>query len=126
MMNKLNSFELNFNFKIENLKNYVFAFAALFVCLLIIYGNSFNCEWLFDDYPNIVDNKNVHLKTLSWADISKIFDKTPTQGLPRPVAYFSFALNYYSGALDVFGYHLVNFAVHYITSIFLFLFITRP
>ncbi len=125
MINKLNSFQLNCNFKTPDSRNYIFAFVALFTCLLIIYGNSFNCEWLFDDYPNIVQNKNIHLQTLSWSDISNIFKQTPTQGLPRYVAYLSFALNYYSGGLNVFGYHAVNFAIHFITTIFLFLFIYK-
>ncbi len=39
------------------------------------------------------------------------------------MAYLSFAINYYFGGLDVFGYHLVNFAVHYLSAVFLFLFI---
>ena len=41
----------------------------------------------------------------------------------RPVSYFTFAMNYYFDGLDVFGYHVVNFFIHYIASVFLFLFI---
>ncbi|MGD8986241.1 MAG: tetratricopeptide repeat protein, partial [Desulfobacteraceae bacterium] len=43
--------------------------------------------------------------------------------LYRPVACLSFALNYYFGELDVLGYHLVNIFIHFLASIFLFLFI---
>jgi len=125
LINKLNSFELKHNFIFLNSRNYAFAFIAIFISLLIIYGNSFNCEWLFDDYTNILLNKNIHIQTLSWPDLSKVLEKTPTQGLPRTVAYLSFALNYYAGGLDVFGYHLVNFFIHYITAVFLFLFIYK-
>ena len=123
MINKLNSFDLNINWQFPNLRNYIFAFVSLFVFLLIIYGNSFHCEWQFDDIPNIVENVNVHMKSLFWTDIKKSFHITPAQGLPRPVAYLSFGLNYYSGGLDVFGYHVVNFVIHYIAAAFLFLFI---
>jgi tetratricopeptide (TPR) repeat protein len=123
MINKLNSFDLNLKWQFPNLRNYTFAFVSLFVFLLIIYGNSFNCEWQFDDIPNIVENVNVHLKSLFWTDIKKSFHITPAQGLPRPVAYLSFGLNYYSGGLNVFGYHVVNFIIHYLAALFLFLFI---
>jgi protein O-mannosyl-transferase len=123
MINKNNSFDLNLNWKFPDLRNYTFAFLSLFLFLIIIYGNSFRCEWQFDDVPNIVENTNVHLKSLFWTDIKKSFHITKAQGLPRPVAYLSFGLNYYSGGLDVFGYHVVNFVIHYVAALFLFLFI---
>ena len=41
----------------------------------------------------------------------------------RPIAGLSLGLNYYFGGTDVFGYHLVNFFIHLLASIFLFLFI---
>jgi len=123
MINKLNSFDLNLHWRFSNWKKYTFAFLSLFVCLIIIYGNSFHCDWQFDDSPNILENRDVHLKTLSWTDIKKAFHFTPVQGLPRPVAYLSFGLNYYSGGLDVFGYHVVNFTIHCLATAFLFLFI---
>lgn len=43
--------------------------------------------------------------------------------LHRPVAYMSFALNYSLGGLDVFGYHLVNIAIHIITGVGVYLLI---
>ena len=35
----------------------------------------------------------------------------------------SFALNYKLGGMDVFGFHVVNFIIHYLAAVFLFLFI---
>jgi Tfp pilus assembly protein PilF len=43
--------------------------------------------------------------------------------LLRPLSYFSFALNYKFGGMDVFGFHVVNFIIHYLAAVFLFLFI---
>jgi len=43
--------------------------------------------------------------------------------ISRPVSYVSFALNYYLDGLNVYGYHVVNFIIHYLSSIFLFLFV---
>ena len=41
----------------------------------------------------------------------------------RPVAYISFALNYYLHQYDVLGYHLVNILIHVTTGILLYLFV---
>ena len=97
--------------------------------LLIIYGNSFFGEWHFDDYHNIVDNRNVHLQGLSWQEIRKTFSgisEGSEGGLStRPISYLSFGLNYLFGGTEVFGYHVVNFVIHFAAAVFLFLFICR-
>jgi tetratricopeptide (TPR) repeat protein len=121
MITKDSDFKLNMRRQLPDGKRYIFAFIALFAFLLIIYGNSFHGEWHFDDKLNILQNANVHLKNLSWPDIKETFYFRGS--FSRPVSYFSFALNYYFGGLNVFGYHLVNLAIHYISAIFLFLFI---
>ncbi len=68
----------------------------------IIYSNSFDASFHFDDLPAIVENYTIHR-----FDIQKIFSASP-----RPVLDITFALNYYFGKLDVFGYHLVNLLLH--------------
>lgn len=123
MITKDNGFDLNIRWRFPDGRKYAFAFIALFVFLIIIYGNSFHCEWQFDDKPNIVENKNIFLKTLDWPDIKKTFYEPRGDGISRPLSYFSFALNYYFDKLNVFGYHIVNFIIHYLSSVFLFLFI---
>ena len=111
-----------------DLRNSLFAVVSLLVTLLLIYGNSFFGEWHFDDFNNIVDNRNVHVKGLSWQEIQKTFygvsDGSEGQRISRPLSYLSFGLNYFFGGTEVFGYHVVNFVIHF-TSVFLFLFITK-
>ena len=108
---------------------YPFAAASLLVVLLIVYGNSFFGEWHFDDYHNIVDNRNVHLQGLTWQDIRPTFygiAVEPQGGhVSRPLSYLSFGLNYFFGGTDVFGYHVVNFLIHVAAAVFLFLFVCR-
>jgi len=103
----------------------VFAIVVLSIIIVSIYSNSFDCSWHFDDEANITDNPNLHLRELSWENIRRaLFSNRKTPHVPyRPIACLSFALNYYFGGLDVFGYHLVNIFIHLISSIFLFLFI---
>jgi hypothetical protein len=103
----------------------VFAFITLAAIIFIIYGNSFDCSWHFDDEPNIVDNPNLHLREFTWDSIKQALcsDRNRPKNLYRPVACLSFAINHYFGGLNVFGYHIVNISVHFIASVFLFLFV---
>ena len=123
MISKENSFDLNLKWHFPDTKRYAFVFIALFVSLIIIYGNSFHCAWQFDDLTNIVKNENVHIKTLSWENILKTFyvKGFEKKGIIRPLSYLTFALNYNINGGNVFGYHVVNFAIHYLASIFLFM-----
>lgn len=125
MICKSDDFDLNLHGFIPDARRYAFVFIALLFFLLIIYGNSFNGTWVFDDEPNIVFNKYVHMETLDWGNIQKTFYGIDQKKISRPVAYFTFGLNYYFGRLNVFGYHIVNWIVLYMSGIFLFLFIYR-
>jgi len=102
---------------------YVFAFIALSIIILTTYSNTFHSSWHFDD-EKILKNGQLHLSELNWQNIKKTFFSLPKQPgkLYRPVSSFSLALNYYFSKDKVFGYHLVNVIIHYITAVFLFLF----
>jgi protein O-mannosyl-transferase len=114
-------YELHIPWHFPHLRKYAFFFISLLILLLTVYGNSFHGEWHFDDIPNIIENANVHLRNLSFGGI---YDAFHFRGdLLRPVSYLSLAINYYFGRLETFGYHLINFIIHYVTAILLFLFI---
>ncbi len=108
-------------------KQYAFACISLLIILILIYYNSFQAGWQYDDNVNIVDNPNIHLKTLTWSGIRRSFSGiNPGPALDnRPLSYLTFALNHAIGKLHVVGYHLVNFTIHYCTAMVLFLFILR-
>lgn len=105
----------------------VFTFVTLFIGLIIIYGNSFRASWHYDDYTNIVENRHIHAKNLSWDELKNVVykNKPGKEYNSRPLAFLTFAVNYYISKLDVFYYHTVNFVIHYLASIFLYLFIFR-
>lgn len=102
----------------------IFAFG-----ILVAYSNTFDAGLHYDDSVNIIRNKHVHIDSLDWQSIKGTWFAGGKRGdiyhpvLYRPVAMFSFALNYYFHELNVLGYHIVNTLVHIITAIFLFLFI---
>ena len=117
-------FEITDNHRLLPPKGYFSFFILLFMILLLAYSNSFVCFWQFDDFDNIIGNANLQINTFSWEAIHNSFFGIMGSGRwSRPLSYFSFALNYYIGGYDVFIYHVFNFAIHYLTAVFLFLFI---
>jgi len=88
------------------------AFSILFIAAVatVIYSNSFYASFHFDDTPAIVENYAIHR-----FDLKEIFTTSS-----RPVLDVTFALNYYFGKLDVFGYHLVNLMLHIANGVMLY------
>ncbi|KFO66400.1 hypothetical protein ER57_17685 [Smithella sp. SCADC] len=123
MLTKENGFSLPINFRFPELPKYFFTFISLFIILIAIYSNSFYGEWHFDDFANIVDNPYIQIKSFSWPEIKHCIYGLDQERVSRPLSYFSFALNYKFGGMEVFGFHVVNFIIHYLAAIFLFLFI---
>jgi len=103
-------------------RNRMFTAAGLFMVLLLIYSNSFFSEFHFDDFGNIISNINIQGNGLTWEDLRQSFHgRDFSRGsLNRPVAYLTFALNYRVHGLNPFGYHLVNFFLHYLTAVVLY------
>ena len=118
-------FDRDAEMRLSPCRRNVFAVVAIFVIVLSVYSNTFDASWHFDDEPNILKNKILHLTELNLKNIKGTFFANWDGGgkLYRPVACLSFALNYYFGGTKVYGYHVINFLIHFLSSIFLFLFI---
>jgi tetratricopeptide (TPR) repeat protein len=83
---------------------------------LIAYSNTFTVPFHFDDIFQIADNPAI--KDIgNFLSSSRGYQHNPQ----RYVGYLSFALNYHSGGLEVFGYHLVNLAIHVLNAILVYL-----
>jgi len=96
----------------------IVAFSIALLCI-IIYSNTLNSPFVFDDFPNI--KKNPYFRLID-SDFQRLYDagfKSPNP--TRPVANISFALNYYFGKYDVKGYHVVNITIHIINGILVYL-----
>jgi Tfp pilus assembly protein PilF len=109
---------------VSHLRGFLFASLSLTLLISLIYSNSLDCSWHFDDASNITANPNIHLNDFSWESVKKTFysELLNSEKLYRPISCFTFALNYYIGGLEVLGYHLVNCGIHILAAIFLFLF----
>ncbi len=97
----------------------------LVIPALFAYRNSFDGVFVFDDRPSIVQNPNVR-NAAPWAHPLKAMQAPRNITLSgRPVASFSFAMNYaFAPTLpfkeDVWGYHATNLAIHLISTLLLF------
>ncbi|MBW2481673.1 MAG: tetratricopeptide repeat protein, partial [Deltaproteobacteria bacterium] len=93
----------------------------------LIYFNTLDASWHFDDEPNILNNRGLHIHNLKPESLVRTFFTSPTAGgsisdsLYRPIPCLTFAINWYFGKGDVFGYHLVNIAVHILTTYLIYL-----
>ena len=83
---------------------------VILVVGVVTYANSFAIPFLFDDHFSIVGNPDVH----SLEPIGRFF--TQSRGLPHLLD----TLNYRWGGESVWGYHLVNLAVHLINGLLVF------
>jgi len=89
---------------------------------LVAYSNTFYVPFQFDDRSNIVQNPSIQIRVFTWDSLERLVRNTYKDTI-RVFSYFTLALNYYFGGLNVFGYHLVNFIIHVIAGIFLYWFL---
>ena len=106
----------------------LFSLRTLLLCgtmflVFMIYSSSLEGPFLLDDGRNIEKNSNIRLTRLTWHNLNQI---AHSGLLPnRPLAYISFALNYYFHRYNVVGYRLVNILIHVVTGILLYLVVKR-
>ena len=86
---------------------YFFRWAGLILLGLLIYRQTFQFGFVFDDNSFIVSNP--YIKSLS--HVYLIWHLIP---LTRMIGIYSFAFNYYFNQLHPQGYHIFNFIVHLI------------
>lgn len=91
--------------------------AGLCITLLgaMIYGNTLQVPWYFDDFYNIVRNTDIRDLNGAWHRILA----------PRGLAMFSFALNYHFHGLELPGYHVTNILIHLLATFFVYLNLKR-
>jgi protein O-mannosyl-transferase len=94
---------------------------ATFALTVAVYWPGLSGGYLFDDYPNIVDNTGVqppdaHLSTLVAAALS-----SPSSEFKRPLASLSFAANYLATGLDPYWMKLTNLVIHLLNGWLIFM-----
>lgn len=89
---------------------------TILVLGFLAYANSFGVPFVLDDPESISRNESIR-NLGNFLPGGSGYDFL----YRRWVGYFTFALNYRFGGLDVTGYHIVNLAVHLCTALLLYL-----
>lgn len=103
------------NSKSWNEKNFAWlSLIIIFLLTLIVYSNTFNVPFQFDDEKMILKNKYIR-------DIGSFGDlKIWTNVNKRPFSLFTFSLQYSDDENPV-PYHIVNFIIHVLASFIVYL-----
>ena len=86
----------------------------IILAALAAYHNSFSGPFIFDDQSAITDNPSIRQLGSALSPSSQ----ATTYG--RLVLNLTFALNYASGGMNVWGYHAFNLLVHMLAGLTLF------
>ncbi|MGO4703362.1 hypothetical protein [Dyella sp. 2RAB6] len=92
----------------------------LLAVTLAIYLPGLSGGWLFDDYPNIVDNHGVQPSNASLASLTQAALSSPASDFKRPLASLSFAANYLMTGLNPYWMKLTNLAIHLLNGLLVF------
>jgi len=78
----------------------------------VIYAPGLAGSWLFDDYPNIVDNPGVQPRDASLGSLVRAALSSPSSEFKRPLASLSFAANYLAAGLNPYWMKFTNLVIH--------------
>jgi len=87
---------------------------------ILIYSNTFNVPFVFDDTNNIVDNPAI--KSFRYFIDPSLVEKDHLTNFyqGRFVGYLTFAVNYKMHALHVTGYHVFNLLIHLLNALLVY------
>ena len=100
-----------------NSKLFIKFIILLFLILIsfIVFDNGFSGGFIFDDYPNIVDNYLLKITSLSFDSLSQAYH-SGIGGSNRPLSMLSFGINYYFSQLNPYYYKVTNVSIHLINA----------
>ena len=101
---------------------------VLAISIGAVYGRALNVPFIYDDGVTIVQNTSIQSL---WPIIGTQGHPGPLNPVPdlptsgRPLHNLSFAINYAFGGLNPFGYHAVNVAIHFLSSLLVWAIVRR-
>lgn len=87
----------------------------------LVYWPGLHGGFVFDDYPNIVDNQGVQPHDASLPSLARAALASPASDFKRPLASLSFAANYLVTGLDPYWMKLTNLVLHLLNGLLVFL-----
>ncbi len=103
-------------------RTYLSLFTLLLILSAAVYLPGVSGPYLFDDYPNLLHNDFVKIRTLDTESLYRAAYSLEAGPLQRPVSMLSFALNYYfAGSFkDPMPFKLTNLVIHTINGLLIF------
>lgn len=86
----------------------------------VVYWPGRTGGFAFDDFGNIVENRDVKITTLSRESLAGAAFSAPMEGPGRPLSMLSFGLNHAISGLTPLPYKLTNIAIHILAVIIAF------
>jgi len=90
---------------------------AAIALTIAVYAPGLSGGWLFDDYPNIVDNPGVQPHDASLGSLVRAALSSPSSEFKRPLASLSFAANYLAAGLDPYWMKFTNLVIHLLNGV---------
>lgn len=92
------------------------AFTIISAMVVAVYLPGLSGSFLFDDAPNIVNNPDLRIETLSGSQLRDAALSGHAGALGRPVSMLSFGLNYYISGYNPFAFKLTNVLIHMLSA----------
>lgn len=105
-------------FSLANAHGRSLALIVVAIVCCLVYSNSLQAPFVFDDMHNFVENPYTQIKEISGKNLWYAASRSPSRN--RWLPNISFGLNYYFGERDPIGYHLVNIFIHLLTGLVLY------
>ena len=94
--------------------------AALLVTALV-YWPGLSGGYIFDDYPNIIENPALQVQHADWATLKAAALSSPSSEFHRPLSSLTFVANYMVGGMAPFGWKLTNLVIHLLNGVLVYL-----
>lgn len=101
------------------IQHYVTIVVLAFLCL-VSYWSGLSGPFLFDDYPNIIENDRLtNISELSADALKSAISQEEPGPIGRPISFASFALNIIFTGLNPFWFKLTNLLLHILAAFLL-------
>jgi len=96
-------------------------FAAFMAITVMVYAAGVHGGFMFDDFPNIVDNPGVQPADASLPSLVRSALSSPSSEFKRPLASLSFAANFLVSGTDPLPMKITNVVIHLLNGLLTFL-----
>ncbi|HWG10384.1 MAG TPA: hypothetical protein VN693_02680 [Rhodanobacteraceae bacterium] len=93
---------------------------AALVITALVYAPGLTGGFVFDDFPNIVDNAGVHVTHSTLANWANAAWSSPSSEFKRPLASLTFALNWFFSGGNPGPMKATNLGIHLLNGVLLF------